>query len=252
MVPKPGDPQSLNRYAYARNNPLRYNDPTGHCWGAFSFIRQLPGYSTTCNNLDMAVTILKSDQASPSQKVAAGAYVAAESGAHLMLAAGAAMLAGEGAAALLSGTSAAGAGATAEAAATAACADGDCTNEVTAAEQTGLEVFERAQEFGIRPYNELRKLTQGTGLQVHHIVERRFADVGTLEIAPKRMLSVVLTPEEHQVFTNMWRKAIGYSNSLNPIKTTTATAEDIWDAAQSIYAKIPALLDAARRTIFGE
>lgn len=25
------DPQSLNRYAYARNNPLRYNDPTGHC-----------------------------------------------------------------------------------------------------------------------------------------------------------------------------------------------------------------------------
>jgi len=129
-VPEPGNPQALNRYSYVLNNPLRYNDPSGHCWGAFSFVRQLPGYSTTCNNLDMAVTILKSDQASLSQKAAAGAYVAAESGAHLMLAAGAAMLAGEGAAALLSGTSAAGAGATAEAAATAACADGDCTNEV--------------------------------------------------------------------------------------------------------------------------
>ena len=31
IVPAPGDPQSLNRYAYARNNPLRYTDPTGHC-----------------------------------------------------------------------------------------------------------------------------------------------------------------------------------------------------------------------------
>ncbi len=30
LVPNPGDPQSLNRYAYALNNPLRYTDPTGH------------------------------------------------------------------------------------------------------------------------------------------------------------------------------------------------------------------------------
>jgi RHS repeat-associated protein len=30
IVTQPGDPQSLNRYAYVRNNPLRYIDPTGH------------------------------------------------------------------------------------------------------------------------------------------------------------------------------------------------------------------------------
>ncbi len=29
IVPQPGNPQSLNRYAYARNNALRYTDPTG-------------------------------------------------------------------------------------------------------------------------------------------------------------------------------------------------------------------------------
>jgi len=29
IVPQPGNPQSLNRYAYTLNNPLRYTDPTG-------------------------------------------------------------------------------------------------------------------------------------------------------------------------------------------------------------------------------
>jgi RHS repeat-associated protein len=32
IVPEPGNPQSLNRYSYVLNNPMRYNDPTGHKW----------------------------------------------------------------------------------------------------------------------------------------------------------------------------------------------------------------------------
>ena len=30
IVPDPFNPQSLNRYAYCLNNPIRYIDPTGH------------------------------------------------------------------------------------------------------------------------------------------------------------------------------------------------------------------------------
>ena len=30
IVVRPGDPVSLNRYTYSANNPMRYNDPTGH------------------------------------------------------------------------------------------------------------------------------------------------------------------------------------------------------------------------------
>jgi len=30
IVPEPGNPQAFNRYAYSQNNPMKYNDPTGH------------------------------------------------------------------------------------------------------------------------------------------------------------------------------------------------------------------------------
>ncbi len=30
IVPDPSDPQTLNRFSYVNNNPVRYKDPTGH------------------------------------------------------------------------------------------------------------------------------------------------------------------------------------------------------------------------------
>ncbi len=35
VIADPYNPQNLNRYAYVNNNPLTYNDPTGHCFGPF-------------------------------------------------------------------------------------------------------------------------------------------------------------------------------------------------------------------------
>ncbi len=125
----------MNRYAYARLNPLHYVDPTGHCWGAVSFVRGLPGYGVTCGNLDMALFILQHPQATWEQKLLAGGYIALEGAAHGALLAGLGMLAWEGAGALLAGGGAAGS------AVQAACADADCTNEVQAIVQAGQQVW---------------------------------------------------------------------------------------------------------------
>jgi hypothetical protein len=58
------------------------------------------------------------------------------------------------------------------------------------------------------------------------------------------MLSIPLTVEEHQPFTNAWQAAISYGEG-----TLQATIEEVWYHAQMIYADHPNLLEAARITL---
>jgi RHS repeat-associated protein len=148
VVPSRGDPQGLNRYAYARDNPCRYTDPSGHCWGVLGFVRGLPSYGTTCNNLDMALTIAQSDQTTAGQKAGAVAYIAVEGTAHAAALVGTGILAWEGGAAVVGAVGTGEVATTAGTAATAACADGDCTNEANAVVQTAQSAtqFLQAQE----------------------------------------------------------------------------------------------------------
>ena len=95
-MPDPENPQGWNRYTYTINNPLKYNDPSGHCWGPLSFARDT-FYSTTCNNLDMAVTIVTSPDASVGEKLFAGGYIAVEATAHAAVAVGTTVIAAEAA-----------------------------------------------------------------------------------------------------------------------------------------------------------
>lgn len=126
IVPDPTDPVSYDRYAYVGYNPINRNDPTGHCWGVASGIRGLPTYDTTCANLDMALTIVQSDQATIGQRAGAAAYIGAEGIAHAALVTGSIACISNIELCLTGAKAALGFGGAAEA----ACADGDCTNEV--------------------------------------------------------------------------------------------------------------------------
>ena len=67
IVPDSEDPQSLNRYTYTRNNPLKYVDLSGHCWGFASGLRNT-FYQTTCKNIDQAVSIIQHPDATVGKK----------------------------------------------------------------------------------------------------------------------------------------------------------------------------------------
>ena len=96
----------------------------------------------------------------------------------------------------------------------------------------------RAAEFGIQPYKQMVKALKGTGLQAHHLIERRFA--GAMGQRVPDMLSMAVTRAEHQAFTNAWRARIPYGRA----GTGRATKEWILQEAREIYADYPAILRA--------
>jgi hypothetical protein len=105
------------------------------------------------------------------------------------------------------------------------------------ASKTGFGGLAHAEQYGIQPYKQLTKALKGSGLQAHHLIEKRFADA--LGVDAQQMASVAVTKAEHQVFTNAWRKAFPYGSG-----TKAATPSAVRNEAARIYADYPALLSA--------
>jgi hypothetical protein len=83
----------------------------------------------------------------------------------------------------------------------------------------------------------LKRELSGTGLQAHHLIEKRFA--GTLGESADDMMSIAVTQAEHQAFTNAWRQAIPYGAG-----TKAATPELVRATARQVYADYPEILKA--------
>ena len=55
IVPNPANPQSYNRYSYVENNPINFNDPSGHCKpGQCLVVGGQAGMSATADVLQVA------------------------------------------------------------------------------------------------------------------------------------------------------------------------------------------------------
>jgi hypothetical protein len=102
-------------------------------------------------------------------------------------------------------------------------------------------ILKYARKYGIKPYEDLRKLIKGTGLQAHHLIEKRFANCFIPPLNVNKMLSVALTKEEHQIFTNAWRKAIPYGTKYSP-----AMERLVKETAKEIYKNYPEILKALK------
>jgi RHS repeat-associated protein len=55
IIPEPYNPQSLNRYAYARNNPLIYTDPTGHAPNTWYLTKHIAAHDFAVNYNDDSI-----------------------------------------------------------------------------------------------------------------------------------------------------------------------------------------------------
>ena len=244
-MPDPTSVWDYNRLVYARLNPLKYNDPTGHiarftclpfiCNAEWFEYSGVSGFADTAADAVAWVSCLALGcHADLERNVVTGPseQEAFEQSANSVMSAGLnpiGMVHLPGTGRLLNQAAQAGSQATSKT----------------------LASFARAGQFGIRSAGELKQaIGKNSSLHVHHIVEKRFA--GSLGLHEKDMLSVVLTPAEHQEFTNAWRQAIGYIGDKKVINTANASREQIWEAAQRIYKGYPELLEATRKTLFGD
>ncbi len=157
VIPGSANPQAFNRYTYVLGNPLKLVDPSGHCWGVFSFVRSWTalGYDTTCNNIDQALNIINHPDANAGQRVGAATYVSFELVSHAGLVIG---LAGAGCSLVAPcaqvletalGLACADTDCSNEAQTVVnmACGDQDCTNEARTAYQIGQEGSQRVWNY---------------------------------------------------------------------------------------------------------
>jgi len=139
ILPDLTNPQALNRFSYAYNNPVKYNDPTGHCPMCVTALVGAGIGLVVGAAVAAAPTIIENAQAGRGAfdgmdwaKVGAYALGGAVGGAVIGVTFGLASeaVAAAGAAAVATDVATTGAGV-----GTAVCADGDCTNEVRAVGQ---------------------------------------------------------------------------------------------------------------------
>lgn len=158
-MPDPSNPQSLNRYSYVLNNPLRYSDSSGHCGPL----------TPVCVVLALLGTGLLLSGDDTSQPVSAEVANSARlRGALLVTTVG-----------IGSGSAIVGSASTAQAATTgagAACADGDCTNEA----QTAVKALQSAQQAPPNVQQTAYEIASNGGRHAGHL--RQYAERSVREI----------------------------------------------------------------------
>ena len=189
-MPDPGNPQSLNRYAYVLNSPINFSDPTGHRPCGFA----CPDDAITHDILFGAAWEGDWDIQQQATNVARAETIAR---AASETTAGILWEPADWAIALSDGLQ---------------WYDGISFLPLVPAtvgkygDEVAGAAVKTADDLGVASFKELKRYTRGTGLEVHHIVEKRFAR--TLGTKESEMLSVVLGPAEHRLFTESVRNNV--------------------------------------------
>ena len=222
-------------YAYANGNPMAYVDPLG--LEGIDWLELVNGVSTGVAIAGgvIAVACIVAVVCSPIAPIAGGIALVAGAVSLATDDATIACVSGKGSCASLMVGAAllplGGVGKVARLATTTATAT-----------KTGTSLFSNlthGSSYGIASYSANKAITAGQKrvIEAHHLIEKRFVFQmgGNVNDWP----TIVLTRAEHRAFTNAWLDAIPRG-----IGTARATRGEIEDAARSIYADYPEILNA--------
>ena len=222
---------NMHLYHYAGNNPVKYTDPDGNV-----FCLVTAGIGAGIGFAYGAYNSYTETGAVDLREASKDALIGGIIGLGL----------GATAAVALTGSATASVTAVAVSAKAAVAVTFGAGGTITTMEEKAWGNLQRAEEFGIQAYSDLRNAIANTGLQAHHIIENRFLPaLQKLGLTANKMLSVAVTPEEHQVVINAWRSFFKYGKT----KYEELSVSQIWEAAQKIYAEYPELLKAAAQTL---
>ena len=233
IVPEPGNPQSLNRYAYVNNNPLRYTDPSGYCIpgvncpGDVSGIEHPPDPSGLRGEAYAAWLthyILWQEQ----QR--------AETGGTLDIELGQQAAAFELSGFLMKDPELLGDILYQQVAAAApqliAQAAGAATDVLISGADWALRMVRQAWQQA-KTFPRFRDLPPQPGLERHHLVEKRFADV--LGVEPGDLPADYVTPQKHRgpgSITSELRQRLPYGEPY-----AEEQLPKIWEAHKIVYEK---------------
>ena len=102
-------------------------------------------------------------------------------------------------------------------------------------------VAEEGMEGAIDIYHHLNRINEGTNMEVHHIVEKRFSPQLNYGKTGSSMPSIALEKDVHRGYTNDWRKVLPYGK--------TRKSREIIQAVIKVYGNNPRMFGAAIFTI---
>lgn len=105
----------------------------------------------------------------------------------------------------------------------------------------GMKAADRAKTIGdgavVMSYKNLKKISKGTGLEAHHLIEKRFADA--LGINGNDILSIAIDKDTHEKITKAFRNKIGYACDITkPMRTNTVNSQEVWKATVEVYTEL--------------
>ena len=86
-------------------------------------------------------------------------------------------------------------------------------------------------------YKNLRKIYKGTGVEVHHLMEKRFASL--FDVPADEFLSLPISKAAHRKITNDFRKGIAYGTIYDNV-----SYNDLRNCVIEVYKDDPAILNA--------